>query len=82
MAGCSFTSAKTSLEIHYSQLIENKSSLLKVQNDIAISLDKYQVTALTLPDLSGAFYIIDDTTLADRLRHGCQKVKNKDKFSL
>ena len=41
-----------------------ESALLKVHNDIIISMDKGKVTALTLLDLSGAF---DHATLTDRL---------------
>ena len=40
---------------------------MKVENNIAISLDKGQVTVLTLLDLSAAFDTIDHTTLTDRL---------------
>ena len=42
-------------------------ALLKVHNDIIISMDKGEVTALTLLDLSAAFDTIDDATLTDRL---------------
>ena len=39
----------------------------KVHNDIIISMDKGEVTALTLLDLSAAFDTIDHATLTDRL---------------
>ena len=44
-----------------------ESALLKVDNDIIIIMDKGEVTALTLLDLSAAFDSIDHTTLTDRL---------------
>ena len=42
-------------------------TLLKVHNDILISMEKGEVTALTLLDLSAAFDPIDHATLTDRL---------------
>ena len=44
---------------HYS----TGSALLKVRNDIIISMEKGEVTALTLLDLSAAFDTIDHATL-------------------
>ena len=44
-----------------------ESALLKVHNDIIISMDKGEVTALTLLDLSAAFDTIGHATLTDRL---------------
>ena len=44
-----------------------ESALLKVHNDIIISMNKGEVTALTLLDLSAAFDTIDHATLTDRL---------------
>ena len=44
-----------------------ESALLKVHNDIISSMDKGEVTALTLLDLSAAFDTIDHTTLTERL---------------
>ena len=41
--------------------------MLKVHNDIIISMDEGEVTALTLLDLSAAFHNIDHDTLTDRL---------------
>ena len=43
-----------------------ESALLKVHNDIIISMDKDEATALTLLDLSAAFDTIDHVTLTDR----------------
>ena len=43
-----------------------ESALLKVHNDIIISMDKGEVTALTLLDLSAPFDTIDHATLTDR----------------
>ena len=42
-------------------------ALLKVHNDIIISMDKSEVTALTCLDLSAAFDTIDHATLTYRL---------------
>ena len=42
-------------------------ALLRVHNDISVSLDKGHVTALTLLDLSAAFDTIDHNTLTNRL---------------
>ena len=44
-----------------------ESALLRVQNDITIKMDKGEVTALILLDLSAAFDTIDHFTLTDRL---------------
>ena len=44
-----------------------ESALLKVHNDIVISMDKGEVTALTLLDLSAAFDTIYHATLTERL---------------
>ena len=43
-----------------------KSALLKVYNDIIISMDQGEVTALTLLDFSAAFNTIDHATLTKR----------------
>ena len=42
-----------------------ESALLKVHNDIIISMDKGEATALTLFDLSAAFDTIGHATLTD-----------------
>ena len=44
-----------------------ESALLKVYNDIIISMDQGEVTSLTLLDLSAAFDTIDHATLTNRL---------------
>ena len=44
-----------------------ESAPLKVHNDIIISMDKGEVTALTLLDLSAAFDTIDHATSTHRL---------------
>ena len=54
------------LQSAYRKHHSTESALLKVHNDI-ISMDKGEVTALTLLDLSAAFDIIDHATLTDRL---------------
>ena len=51
------------LQCHHS----TESALLKVHSDIIISMDKGEVTALTLLDLSAAFDTIDHATLTDGL---------------
>ena len=49
-------------EFHYTE-----TALLRVHNDISVSLDKGHVTALTLLDLSAASDTIDHNTLTNRL---------------
>ena len=55
------------LQSAYRKHHSTESALLKVHNDIIISMDKGEVTALTLLDLSVAFDTIDHATLTDRL---------------
>ena len=55
------------LQSAYRKHHSTESSLLKVHNDIIISMDKGEVTALILLDLSAAFGTIDQATLTDRL---------------
>ena len=55
------------LQSTYRKHHSTESALLKVHNDIFISMDKSEVTALTLLDLSAAFDTIDHATLTDRL---------------
>ena len=55
------------LQSAYRKHHSTESALLKVHNDISISIDKSEVTALTLLDLSAAFDTIDHATLTDRL---------------
>ena len=55
------------LQSAYRKHHSTESALLKVYNDIIISMDKGEVTALTLLDLSAAFDTIDHATLTDRL---------------
>ena len=49
-----------------------ESAQLKVHNDIIISMDKGEVTALTLLDLSATFDTIDHATLTARLLIGME----------
>ena len=51
----------------YRKFHSTETSLLRVYNDISVSLDKGHVTALTLLDLSAAFDTIDHNTLTNRL---------------
>ena len=55
------------LQSAYTKHHSTESALLKLHNDIIISMDKCEVTALTLLDLSAAFDTIDQATLTDRL---------------
>ena len=55
------------LQSAYRKHHSTESALLKVHNDIIISMDKGEVTVLTLLDLSAAFDTIDHATLTDRL---------------
>ena len=55
------------LQSAYMKHHSTESALLKVHNDIIISMDKGEVTALALLDLSAAFDTIDHATLTDRL---------------
>ena len=52
-----------SLQKHHS----TESALLKIHNDIIISMDKGEATALTLSDFPAAFDTIGHATLTDRL---------------
>ena len=61
------THLSSSLKSAYRKHHSTESALLKVHNDIIISMDKGEVTALTLLDLSAAFDTIDHATLTDRL---------------
>ena len=51
----------------YRKFHSTETALLRVHNDISVSLDKGLVTALTLLDLSAAFDTIDHNTLTNRL---------------
>ena len=53
------------LQSAYRKHNSTESALLKVHNDIIISMDKGKVTALTLLDLTAAFDIINHATLID-----------------
>ena len=50
----------------YRKFHSTETALLRVHNDISVSLDKGYVTALTLLDLSAAFDTIDHNTLTNR----------------
>ena len=55
------------LQSAYRKHHSTESALLKVHNDIIISMDQGEVTALTLLDPSAAFDTIDHATLTNRL---------------
>ena len=55
------------LQSAYRKHHSTESALLKIHNDTIISMDKGEVTDLTLLDLSAAFDTIDHATLTDRL---------------
>ena len=52
----------------YRRLHSTETALLKIQNDIAASMDSGKAVALILPDLSTPFDIIDHNILFDCLR--------------
>ena len=56
-----------SLQLAYRKHHSKESAPLKVHNDVNISMDKGEVAALTLLDLSVAIDTIDHATLLDRL---------------
>ena len=58
---------KNPMQSAYRKFHSTETALLRVHNDISVSLDKGHVTALTLLDLSAAFDIIDHNTLTNRL---------------
>ena len=53
------------LQSAYRKHNSTESALLKVHNDLIISLDRGEVTALTLLNLSAAFDSIDHATLTN-----------------
>ena len=75
VSNLSFLSKKNKKNIHLSNPLQSayrkhhstESALLNVNNDIIISMDKGEVTALTLLELSVTFDTIDHATLTDRL---------------
>ena len=58
------------LQSAYRKHHSTESALLKVHNDIILSMDKGKVKALTLLDLSAAFHTIDHATLTDNDWYG------------
>ena len=54
------------LQSAYRKHHSTESALLKVHNDIIISMEKGEITALTLLHLFAAFDTIDHATLTDR----------------
>ena len=55
------------LQSAYRKHHSTESALLKVHNDVIISMEEGEVTALTLLDLSAAVDTIDHATLTNRL---------------
>ena len=55
-------------QLSYKRLHSTETALLKIQNDIAASMDSGKAVALTLLDLSAAFDTIDDDVLFNCLR--------------
>ena len=51
----------------YKRFHSTETALLKNHNDIICNMDNGKITALTLSDLSAAFYTIDHSTLLERL---------------
>ena len=60
-------SLDNSFQSAYKSFHSTETALLSVQNDIYMAMEKGQVTALTLLDLSAAFDTIDHSILLDRL---------------
>ena len=60
-------SNKLNKPMQYREFHFTETALLRVHNDISVSLDKGHVTALNLLDLSAAFDTIDHNTLTNRL---------------
>ena len=56
-----------SMQSAYRKFHSTETALLRVHNDISVSLDKGHVTALTLLDMSAAFDTFDHNTLTNRL---------------
>ena len=53
----------------YRKFHSSKTALLRIQNDILVSLDSGHSTALLLLDLSATFETIDYNILLHRLKH-------------
>ena len=53
----------------YKRLQSTETALLKIQNNVADSMDSYKAVALTLLDLLAAFYTIDHNILFNCLGH-------------
>ena len=64
---CSEDAPLPSNQSAYRKCHSTKTCLLKVQNDILLSMDKQEVTLLVLLDLSAAFDTIDHNLLLDLL---------------
>ena len=56
------------MQFAYRNFHSTETALLRVHNDISVSLDKGHVTSLTLLDLSAALDTIDHNTLTNRLK--------------
>ena len=56
------------LQSAYRQHHSTETALLKVKDDLLMTMDKGQVTLLVLPDLSSAFDTVKHEILLDRLR--------------
>jgi hypothetical protein len=53
----------------YRRFYSTETALLRIQNDLLLSIEKKKVSALVLLDLSAAFDTIDHTILIHRLEH-------------
>ncbi|KXJ18896.1 putative RNA-directed DNA polymerase from transposon X-element [Exaiptasia diaphana] len=67
LAHCSEHAPLPNNQSSHRQHHSTETALLKVQNDILLSMDRKEVTLLVLLDLSAAFDTIDHTILADLL---------------
>ena len=59
--------ASNDYQYAYRKFHSTDTALLKIHNDILKSMDDGRITALTLLDLSAAFYTTDHTILLKRL---------------
>ena len=64
------------LQSPYRKHHSTESALLEVHNDIIISMDKGEVTALTLLDFSAVFDTIDHATLTNRISN-CYEISKQ-----
>ena len=72
LAHCSKHAPLRNNQSSYREYHSTVTALLKVQNDILLSMDKQELTLLVLLDVSAAFDTVDHTILADLLENDCR----------